>query len=506
MEEIRISRAIAEYVPKHERFLINSKNYVQQYSHLYVIRLAEMRESLSSLAAAKWGASVPILTRIIDSEGNDKVKGDCILIGTLFKEMHLRSSVLDEFKESNGICGGVQAVYNYASKDDFLVLEDDSGRIGLGSDCVTRLAPTTVTGIVCAIKGAVDESGIFNVVDILFSGESLLSPKEDSKMIIDTDDTLAVDESDFDQYVLFVSGLQMGMGGHGTIPSEGSEDTGLASQLLMDYIAGRLGGEKDIKTASQIVRVVVAGNSVAAADTVKGTERYTGSKHQSLATQPVKELDALLSTALGSCPFDIMPGASDPANVTLPQQPLHACLLPNSSRFNTLNLVPNPYNATLGGVNILGHAGQPVRGIARQTIREELLADNVNGDREVHIDLSIKGVLRETGDNPIVILRNTLRWGHMCPIAPDTLSCYPFTDNDPFIIKDLKNNKSGNIYFTGNQDKYESSLEISVDGCRTLLVCVPIFKKTKEVVLVNIKTFECKTLSFQTFPNFNDNI
>ena len=41
----------------------------------------------------KWGSSVPILTRIIDSEGSDKVLGDCVVFGTLFKEMHLRSSV-----------------------------------------------------------------------------------------------------------------------------------------------------------------------------------------------------------------------------------------------------------------------------------------------------------------------------------------------------------------------------------------------------------------------------
>ena len=28
---------------------------------------------------------------------------------------------------------------------------------------------------------------------------------------------------------------------------------------------------------------------------------------------------------------------------------------------------------------------------------------------------------RETGDRPITILRNTLRWGHLCPTAPGTL-------------------------------------------------------------------------------------
>ena len=33
--------------------------------------------------------------------------------------------------------------------------------------------------------------------------------------------------------------------------------------------------------------------------------------------------------------------------------------------------------------------------------------ENDNGENE-----------RETGDRPITILRNTLRWGHLCPTAP----------------------------------------------------------------------------------------
>ena len=47
----------------------------------------------SALAAQKWGLEVPILARIIDSEGSDKLLGDCVVFGTLFKEMNLRSSV-----------------------------------------------------------------------------------------------------------------------------------------------------------------------------------------------------------------------------------------------------------------------------------------------------------------------------------------------------------------------------------------------------------------------------
>ena len=47
----------------------------------------------------------------------------------------------------------------------------------------------------------------------------------------------------------------------------------LASHMLMDFISGRLGGVEDIKLASQVVRVIVAGNSVVTTDVVKGKDR-----------------------------------------------------------------------------------------------------------------------------------------------------------------------------------------------------------------------------------------
>ena len=36
-------------------------------------------------------------------------------------------------------------------------------------------------------------------------------------------------------------------------------------------------------------------------------------------------------------PVDMMPGQTDPANQSLPQQAMHACLLPGACQFSTLN-------------------------------------------------------------------------------------------------------------------------------------------------------------------------
>lgn len=51
-----------------------------------------------------------------------------------------------------------------------------------------------------------------------------------------------------------------------------------------------------------------------------------------------------------SVPVDVMPGEFDPTNYTLPQQPLHHCMLPLASTYSTLQLVTNPYQADVDDV------------------------------------------------------------------------------------------------------------------------------------------------------------
>ena len=44
------------------------------------------------------------------------------------------------------------------------------------------------------------------------------------------------------------------------------------------------------------------------------------------------------------------------------------------------------------------------------------------------------------------LLQQTLEWRHLAPTAPDTLSCYPFCDTDPFVLDSCPH-----VYFVGNQ-------------------------------------------------------
>lgn len=56
-------------------------------------------------------------------------------------------------------------------------------------------------------------------------------------------------------------------------------------------------------------------------------------------------------------------------------------------------------------------------------------------------------------ENSLAAMEKTLEWSHMCPTAPDTLGCYPYSDEDPFIMDTLPD-----IYFAGNQDTFDDRL------------------------------------------------
>lgn len=61
------------------------------------------------------------------------------------------------------------------------------------------------------------------------------------------------------------------------------------------------------------------------------------------------------------------------------------------------------------------------------------------------------------------LLAQTLTWRHLAPTAPDTLTCYPFADDDPFVMQQCPH-----VMFAGNQPQYETRM--MEGGWRT--VCV----------------------------------
>lgn len=71
-------------------------------------------------------------------------------------------------------------------------------------------------------------------------------------------------------------------------------------------------------------------------------------------------MDMIMTELAAALPTDIMPGADDPANVSLPQQPLHRCLFPGAAAYGSFRRVTNPHECEIDGVRLLGVSGQNV--------------------------------------------------------------------------------------------------------------------------------------------------
>ncbi|OEL22048.1 DNA polymerase delta small subunit [Dichanthelium oligosanthes] len=358
---VPMERKQAAYSNLDERYAIQGEKYQgQQYSHIYFTRLHHMRNLLHALAPS-WKPQLPVTTVL----GLEKGK-DCIVVGTLYKHMKLKPSILDEYSKERSAVPLVKP-HNFMHPDDHLILEDESGRVTLAG----AIPPAAfVTGVVVALHGKETSVGNFLVEDVLEAG---LPPQT------------ALSSADEDKYVVFVSGLSVGSGTFNP----------LQFQLLIDHITGHLGDENEQTIASNIVRVVVAGNSVHISPRfVNG--QTVASKDQSWIAEPIKELDIMLTQIVASLPVDIMPGCQDPANFSLPQQPLHRCLFSGASTYNTFSSCSNPHQFELDSVQFLGTSGQNIDDLYKYSDAKDKLE----------------------------FMERTLRWRHLAPTAPNSLGNY----------------------------------------------------------------------------------
>ncbi|XP_059668512.1 DNA polymerase delta small subunit [Cornus florida] len=430
--ENNLQRKQSLYQSFDETFEIHKENYRgQQYSQIYFARLHVMRTLLYSLIPS-WKSHLPVCTVLGLEEGKE-----CIIVGTLYKHMKLKPCILDEYSKERSAIPLVKP-HNFTHPDDQLVLEDESGRVKLTG---TVLLPSVfVTGTVVALHGKETGAGDFLVEDILEAG----LPHQTELPL----------NSEEDKYVVFISGLSIG----------NCSSNPLQFQLLVDHITGHLGDEKEQSIAAQIVQVVIAGNSVEIPHGLLNGQNLA-SKDQSRLSEPIKELDIFLTQIAAGVPLDIMAGPNDPANFALPQQPLHRCLFPGSSAYNTFRSCHNPHSFDLDNVRFLGTSGQNIDDLEKYSEAKDKLE----------------------------FMERTLRWRHLAPTSPNTLGCYPFTDRDPFFIESCPH-----VYFVGNQDKYETRLIKGSEGQVVRLVCIPRFAETGVAVVLNMRNLECHALRFGT--------
>ena len=403
-----MERATSKHVDNSARFKVNNYNYSTQYNHLYYHRTRDMKPALENLVKQKWGDSCKLAAKIIDTESNtgdseDRDPAGVAIIGMVYKELKMRDSVLSTFKDGTGsTVMKMDWTKNISDPGDSVILEDPSGRAALGGPLIEKEIARMVSGVMMAVRGNVDDSGIFHVVDMITYDECF-SNMDVKKASMAGDDP---------KYIMIVSGLSIGAS---DVPEcDDANSSEFTTQLLFDFVSGRLGGDEEMKKASCITRLIVAGNSVElpvvdtegaiAAGTVFGSSRTKLEKQQQeMSAATMKRLDVYLAQGLGSCEIDLMPGAEDPTTETLPQQVMHPCLFPHSSRFDSLHLVTNPYTCQVDNCSVVGHSGQPIFDILRTTKWDE---EKVNEESKVK-DADAMDVATPASSTPSHASQNT---------------------------------------------------------------------------------------------------
>ncbi|KAL1985228.1 hypothetical protein VTN96DRAFT_8144 [Rasamsonia emersonii] len=517
-------RAASFYSPLHTFQLprADNRHYQQQYGDMYFLRLARLKPAAEQVAKEAWdgfsiaGEHARRVERVLDVRQGEL----CWVVGTVYMDLPLKPNILDDVvKDHFTAAPPPRRTYVDPSNPSLtqIMLEDESGRLRLTGNVLrtTHL----VTGVIIAVLGTENSNGDFEVIDIKVPDfppqprrwERAASDNVDSKL--EQPDEKKRKGS---TKIAFVSGL----GITGT-----SSDT-LALELLTDYLLGYTGpSEEDEPCASRISRLIIAGNSLGDAETAnaanadsatdgkkKPAPKKYGYDASAYNPSPITQLDSFLTEILPSIPVTLMPGETDPANFSLPQQGIHRAMLPRARAYCSdsrpgdenaepgwFDSVTNPWEGYVEGWRLWGCSGQNVDDVLRYL-------DFADEDGNVESD-------RDDGDTRLRIMEAMLRWRCAVPTAPDTLWCYPFQTHDPFILQACPH-----IFFIGNQPQFKTTVvegesTFRLNGTdadmpdaaddsltpRVRLLAIPKFHETGELILVDTDTLEVEVVKFDVF-------
>ncbi|XP_066589411.1 DNA polymerase delta subunit 2-like [Prorops nasuta] len=424
----------------YQRFNIHEKNIKTFFSSIYLARLGALKKQLSEKAKQKWNYSILSLSNLVDAVEDNLY----IIIGVLYKHQELKPSILKDLSEELQV--QLQpARSHYASTKDLLFLEDETFRVKLIDNY--QKVQEVVTGLVCATLGQVIEDGSFLVKDWCFPG-CILNPSTSNIITYEKESS-----------IILISGIDLA-----------SNPKSVSLNLFLEWVTGMIGSSETQQKGALITHIIIAGNSVKGTVetyTYKGyTEMKQSNLHQMKETaRSMYRLDKILKSLVQCSNIILMPGEFDPSDCMLPQQPLHPCILPETTKYQTYHGATNPWIGKIGSRIIAGSSGQPIDDI-----------------------MKVAGLLDFSS---LEWLEQTLIWQHFAPTAPDTLPAYAYFKTDPFIMTECPD-----IYFAGNMKSYDTKLYTAESGQKVRLICVPKFSKTQTAVLVNLQNLQVQPISF----------
>ncbi|RJE22965.1 DNA polymerase [Aspergillus sclerotialis] len=501
-EHAPIHRETPHYNPLHTFRLPTGqdRHYQQQYGDMYFLRLARLKPAVEQVATEVWegfsiaGEQARRVERVLDVRQGEL----CWVAGTIYMDMPLKPNILDDLtRENYTLAPPPRKTYQDPSNPSLtqVMLEDESGRLRLTGTLLrtTQLA----TGAIVAALGTENSNGDFEVIDIKVPD----LPRQPARWERDSQST-EKKESPGKSKIAFVSGL----GITGT-----SSDT-LALELLTDYLLGYTGTSTETNTdtetnnlppASSISRLIIAGNSLGASVTAEAAtssnpnhqapKKKTGPKKygydaSAYNPSPITHFDSFLSEILPSIPVTLMPGETDPANYSLPQQGIHRAMLPRARAYcagptppdqepepGWLDSVTNPWEGDVEGWRLWGTSGQNVDDVLRYLdFAEDMPGGDINED--------------EDSEARLKIMEAMLRWRCGVPTAPDTLSV--IEGDSPLRLNGADADTDAEM--TDIMAQEESATKVR-------LLALPKFCETGELVLVDSETLEPEVVRFGVF-------
>ncbi|KAH7930878.1 hypothetical protein BV22DRAFT_999682 [Leucogyrophana mollusca] len=468
-------------------YLIDAKNksYKHQYANIYFTRLTMLRRSVEERAKERWKglSGDPVYVRRV----LDVIKSQlCWILGTIYMDMPLKANVLEDIGRDHSIPAPPPRDKIF-SDEDSIMLEDESGRIQLVGEKVTTAR--LVTGVIIAALGVETPNGEFEVIDLCTAG---LAPFAEGNAEADAMDVDGHPSSSTDEHIAVVSGLSIGA----------SSPADAQIQMLVEFLAGEVGGPEDQKLAAQISRLIIAGNSLSSVITSENGEdeeerkprRFGAAPQVNFSPHPNIALSAHLQDLASVLPIHILPGADDPSGAILPQQPFPRAMFGGAAGFETFHCESNPAWLRVGsgdeGAELPDASEGEVSTLpsTRPRITRSLL---VTSGQPV---LDMYKYLPTPPSTLVSIAASTLQWRHVAPTAPDTLWCHPYRERDPFVLRETPD-----LYLVGGMPQFGTGIvadEPKKAGRRCRIVLVPSFAESGVLVLVNLRTLGVQRVNF----------